>query len=106
MCENASISKSIISDGCEICGEVHSSVLGNNVIVGHNSAISNSIIMDGVKIGDGCVIEKAIIAENTTIENGVKIGLLDSKPNQEMPHIYNNDIAVIGEKSYILKVLK
>lgn len=106
MCENASISKSIISDGCEICGEVHSSVLGNNVIVGHNSAISNSIIMDGVKIGDGCVIEKAIIAENTTIENGVKIGLLDSKPNQEMPHIYNNDIAVIGEKVIYLKVLK
>lgn len=61
-------SKSIISDGCEICGEVHSSVLGNNVIVTIQPT-SNSIIMDGVKIGDGCVIEKAIIAENTTIEN-------------------------------------
>ena len=65
--ENAVVDRCIIANGTEIYGEVHSSVLGGSVTVGKGSVVRDSIIMQGVTIGENCVIEKAIIA-------GVQIG--------------------------------
>ena len=91
----------IISNGSEIYGEVHSSVLGSGVTVGKGSVVRDSIIMQGVTIGENCVIEKAIIAEDTKIGNGTVIGIGSEVPNKMKPNIYSGGLATIGENSVI-----
>ena len=48
-------------------------VLGNNVLVGKRVRITNSIIFDGVKIGDHSTVAGTIIASNSTIGKRVRI---------------------------------
>ena len=91
----------IISNGSEIYGEVHSSVLGGSVTVGKGSVVRDSIIMQGVTIGENCVIEKAIIAEDTQIGDNVVIGIGSDAPNKYKPNIYSGGLATIGENSVI-----
>ena len=61
----AVVDRCIISNGTEVYGEVHNSVLGAGVTIGKGSVVRDSIIMRDVMIGENCVIEKAIIAEDT-----------------------------------------
>ena len=47
------------------------------------------------------MIEKAIIAEDTVIENDVSIGIGSEVPNKMKPNIYSGGLATIGENSVI-----
>ncbi len=62
---DAKVDKSIIGEGTEVYGEVHSCVIGANVTIGKGSVVRDSILMEGVTIGENVVIDKAIIAEDT-----------------------------------------
>ena len=95
------VDRCIISNGSEIYGEVHNSVLGGGVTIGKGSIVRDSILMRDVVIGDNCVIDKAIIAEGTEIGNNVVIGIGSEVPNKEKPNIYSDGLATIGENSRI-----
>ena len=99
--EQGVVDRGIISNGSEIYGEVHSSVLGSGVTIGKGSVVRDSIIMQGVTIGENCVIEKAIIAEDTVIGSGAAIGIGGEVPNKMKPNIYSGGLATIGENSVI-----
>ena len=99
--EEAVVDRCIISNGSEIYGEVHSSVLGGGVSIGKGSVVRDSIIMQGVKIGENCVVEKAIIAEDTEIGDNVVIGVGAEVENKTKPNIYSGGLATIGENSVI-----
>ena len=58
------VDRCIISNGSEIYGEVHNSVLGGGVTIGKGSIVRDSILMRDVVIGDNCVIDKAIIGRH------------------------------------------
>ncbi|NGM84270.1 glucose-1-phosphate adenylyltransferase [Paenibacillus sp. 7124] len=70
----AKVSGSIINEGCIVRGEVKHSVLFYGVEVGEGSVITDSVIMPKVKIGKNVRIHKAIINENTVIEDYLEIG--------------------------------
>ncbi len=95
------VEKSLISEGAEIYGEVHSSVISPNVIVGKGSVIRDSIIMSNTVIGENTMIDKAIIAEDVTVGNNVQIGVGEEAVNVLKPKVYGFGIATIGEKSVI-----
>lgn len=95
------IEKSIISNGCEIYGEVRNCVIGAGVIIGKGSVVRDSIIMQDVTIGDGCVIDKAIIAESTQIGCRCTLGIGSEAPNKLKPSIYSFGLVTIGENSRI-----
>lgn len=95
------IEKSIIGEGTDIYGEVHSSVIGCNVTIGKGSIVRDSIIMNGTVIGENCVINKGIIAEEVTIGDRVVMGEGEEVPNETDPSIYSNGIVTIGEKSVV-----
>ena len=95
------VDKSIISNGSEIYGEVHSSVLGAGVTVGKGSVIRDSIIMRDTAVGENCVIERAVIAEDSQIGSNVVIGIGSDVPNRLRPDIYSGGLAVIGENTVI-----
>ena len=95
------VERSIIGEGSDIYGKVYNSVIGCGVTIGKDTVVRDSIIMNGTVIGDGCELNKAIIAENVIVGNQVKLGIGAEAPNETDPHIYNNGIVTIGEKSII-----
>lgn len=98
---NSVIEKSIISNGCEIYGEVHNCVIGAGVTIGQGAVVRDSIIMQDVRVGDGCVIDKAIIAENTEIGKNCTIGIGKEVPNKLKPSVYSFGLVTIGENSKV-----
>ena len=72
--DNAVVNNSMISEGCEVYGDAHFSVLFPGVIVEEGAKIHNSIIMPGTVVKKGAVIEYAIIAENAVIDENAKVG--------------------------------
>ncbi len=99
--EQAVVRKSIVSNGCEVYGEVHNSVLGAGVVVGKGSVVRDSIIMENTVIGENCIIDKAIIAEEVAVGDSVTMGIGADVPNKFKENIYSFGLVTIGEKSVI-----
>ena len=57
--------------------------------------------MNEAVLGKGCTIDKAIIAENATLGNGVVLGAFEEVENETDPTIYTNGLVTIGEGSVI-----
>ena len=93
--------RSIIGEGSDIYGKVYNSVIGCGVTIGKGTVVRDSIIMNQASIGDGCELNKAIIAEDVRIGKNVKLGVGEEAQNDTAPHIYNHGIVTIGEKSVI-----
>ncbi|MDR1691981.1 MAG: glucose-1-phosphate adenylyltransferase [Oscillospiraceae bacterium] len=72
--DNAVVSHSLVTEGCEVYGHVCNSVLFNDVTVDQGAFVEYSIIMPGAVIGRGAVVKYAIIAEGARIESGATIG--------------------------------
>ena len=72
--EGSEIVHSIISEGCEIYGHVEKSVLSPSVKVGARARVLNSVLMPGVVIEEGAVVEYAIIGEKTVIHRNAHVG--------------------------------
>lgn len=99
--EDAVVDRCIISNGVEIYGEVHNSVIGAGVIVEKGTVIRDSIIMQDTVIGRNCVIDKSIIAENVVIGDNVTLGIGSDIPNKSKPNIYSFGLVTIAENSVI-----
>ncbi len=95
------IEKSIIGEGAEIYGEVHSSVIGPGVTIGKGTVVRDSIIMKGTQIGAGTRIDKAIIAENCNVGDNVTLGVGEEAPNKLNASIYSFGLVTIGEDSTV-----
>ena len=98
---DARIYRSLIGDGCEICGEINNSIIGGGVRIEPGAVVNHSIIMQGTVIRRGARIEKAIIAENAVIGENVRIGFGEEVPNRKHPDIYSWGLAVIGENTEV-----
>jgi len=71
---NASVSHSLITEGCQIYGTIDNSVLFHSVTVEEGAQVKYSIIMPGAVIGRDAVVEYAIIAEDAHIQPGTRVG--------------------------------
>ena len=97
----AVVDRSIIGNGSEICGEVHNCVIGSGVTIEEGTVIRDSIIMQDVRIGRGCVLDKAIVAENCVVGDHVTPGVGSDVPNKLKPAIYSFGLVTVGENSVI-----
>ena len=95
------IERSIISGGSEIYGDVFNSVIGSGVTIGKGTVVRDSIIMKNTRIGENCTVDKAVIAEEAEISDGVVLGVGADIPNKVQPKIYSFGLVTIGENSYI-----
>ncbi|MCQ2447475.1 MAG: glucose-1-phosphate adenylyltransferase [Oscillibacter sp.] len=68
------VNNSAINRGCEIHGNVESSVLSPNVKVANGASISHSVLLPGVVVEAGAVIEYAILGENCHIGKDCHVG--------------------------------
>lgn len=97
----AKLRQSIASEGCEVYGEVHSSVLGPDVLIKKGAVVRDSILMENVVIEEGAVVDRCIIDRNNIIGKGAVLGEGENIPNELKPNIYNTGITVVGENSII-----
>lgn len=98
---NSVVERSLVGEGSEIYGEVYNSVIGCDVKIGKGTVVRDSIIMNHTTVGENCELNKAIIAEEAVLGNGVRLGIGDEVDNETAPHIYNHGLVTIGEKTTI-----
>ena len=91
--DTAKVENSMISEGCEIEGEVDYSILFSNVTVEEGAIVRYSIVMPGTVIRSGAVVEYSIVAENAVIEGGAHVG----ESPEEIADLEKWGIAVIGD---------
>ena len=72
--DSAIISHSLITEGCEVYGEVHNSILFNDVTIEKGATIKYSILMPGAVVKAGAVVEYSILAEDVEVGAGARIG--------------------------------
>lgn len=72
--EEAMISHSMVTSGCEVYGQVENSVLFHSVRVEKGASIRYSILMPGAVVEEGAVVEYAILAENAKVGAGARVG--------------------------------
>lgn len=87
--ENARISHSLVTGGCQVDGMVENSVLFHSVVVEEGAHVEYAILMPGAVVKAGATVSYAIVAENAVIECGATVG----SPPQDDP---NWGIAVVA----------
>lgn len=93
---NAKIRNSVVSEGCEVDGEVVNSVIFRGAIVEKGTVIHDSIIMPDAVIKSGAEIRHSIIGWNAVISEGAVIG-----ETQKAPEGGEWKIAVIAPQAVI-----
>ncbi len=83
--KGANVKDCLITEGCEVYGQVQHSVLFAGVTVQPGASIIDSVVMPNAVIERGAVIRRAIIAENAVIGPGCHVGEEEG------------DIAVVGQ---------
>ncbi|MEG0502360.1 MAG: sugar phosphate nucleotidyltransferase, partial [Cellulosilyticaceae bacterium] len=95
------IGQAIISEGCEVYGEIQNAVLGPRVVVEEGAIVRNAIVMQDTVIKKGAVLEGCIISEKCIIGGNTHIGQGENKIHEEKSHIYSSGITVIGAGTII-----
>ena len=85
--EKASVKNSIITEGCEIYGTVHNSVIFTGAKVMEGAIVRDSVIMSGTVVEADAKVEYSILDENVTIGKNATVGVSKEK---------SKGIAVIG----------
>ncbi len=91
----AKVQNSLITDGCEVEGDVEFSILFENCVVEEGAEILDSLIMPGAVIKKGAKVKYAIVGENAVVGEGAQIG--------ESPEEYSGEwgVAVVGPDAVI-----
>ncbi len=91
----AKVQNSLITDGCEVEGNVEFSILFENSTIEEGAEILDSLIMPGAIVKKGAKVKYAIVGENAVIGEGAQIG--------ESPEEYSGEwgVAVVGPDTEI-----
>lgn len=76
---NANVDKAFITQGCVVEGEVKGSVLFTGCRVGEGARIIDSVLMPGVEVEAGAIVQRALVADNVKIGKEAKVGSADSE---------------------------
>ena len=68
------VQHTLLSEGCEIAGNVSESVLFSDVKVAKNANVEYSILMPGAVVEEGANVRYAIVASGAVIAKGASIG--------------------------------
>ena len=72
--KGATVHDSLITEGCEVYGNVKHSILFAGVIIEEGAKVESSVIMPGSIIRRGAVVQRAIVAENAEVGPGAIVG--------------------------------
>jgi glucose-1-phosphate adenylyltransferase len=98
---HSSISTSLLSEGCEVLGRVHNSVLGPGVFVDEGASVVDSIVLEGCRIGKNTRLERCILDNDCLLGDNITIGEGENIPNIKKPSLYDTGITVLGNHTTI-----
>ena len=76
-----------MSNGCRVYGTVRHSILSTGAYVGPRATVEDSVLLPGATVKAGAKVVRAILGEESVIEEGVALGSVDAA----------KDTAVIGD---------
>jgi len=89
--------ESIVGAGVVVSGGVaNRSILSSNVRVHSYASVEDSLLLQGVDIGRGAVIRRAIIDKNVVVPDGAQIGV-DEEADRERFTVTESGLVVIGK---------
>ncbi len=98
----ARVSRSLISHGCTIYGQVEHSVLSPGVIIEPGAIVRDSIVMTDTVVGTGAVVDRSIIDKEVRVERGAIVGFGEANViNRLEPQRLNAGITIVGKRAEI-----
>ena len=70
----AKVHNSMVTEGCEVYGEVEHSLLFYGVYIEKGAVVEDAVIMPGAHVMAGAVVRRAIVGENAEINAGCVVG--------------------------------
>lgn len=95
------VQTSLLSEGCEILGEIYNSIIGPEVVIEEGAIVQASIIMEKCHIKRGAFLERCILDQSCVIGEGTIIGQGENVPNIDNPNYYDSGITVLGESTIV-----
>lgn len=77
----------LVSNGCRVFGTVRHSILSIDSYVGARATVEDSVLLPGAVVKEGAHVVRAILGENSVVEENVALGSVDT----------TKDTAVIGD---------
>ena len=68
------ISESIVSEGCQIFGEVKRCVLFPNVVVERGAQVLDSVLMPGVTVAPNAVVRRSVVGPDAVVAENARVG--------------------------------
>ncbi len=98
----ASVSRSMISHGCVVEGTVDHSILSPGVRVGPGAVVRDSIVMFDSEIGEGAVIDRAILDKECVVGAYARVGEGQVlRPNRSEPERLFSGLTLVGKKARV-----
>jgi glucose-1-phosphate adenylyltransferase len=98
----AVIRQALLSNGSIVAGSVERSVLSPGVIVHPLARVSNSVLLNGVEVMPGAIVENCIVDKHTVIGHNSMVGFgEDLTPNVENPDLLSSGITVLGKHIHV-----
>lgn len=78
--EGASVSNSLIADGCTVCGRVENSILFRGVRIGRGSVVRNAVLFGDTVVGEGVSLNCVVADKNASVRGGRELCGCQSRP--------------------------
>jgi glucose-1-phosphate adenylyltransferase len=101
--DTALVRCSLISEGCQIFGQVENSVVFPGVYIGESAKVKDSIIMPYASVGPNAAVIKTIVGRKTKVEAGAQLGI---DQLQKEPSHWFSGITLIGDNLTITSKTK
>ncbi len=90
---NARVEDCLISNGCKVFGNVRHSIVSTDCVIDERAVVEDSVLLPGAHVKAGAHVARAILGENSVVEEDVKLGSVD----------VTKDTAVVGNDVVIGK---
>ena len=98
----ASVSNSLICNGCLVRGEVRSSILSPGVTVEKGARVENAILFNDCTIGAGAEVRNSILDKAALVGPRAKVGFGDARiANRLYPAYLDFGITIIGKRTVV-----
>jgi glucose-1-phosphate adenylyltransferase len=81
----ADVSRSLLSQGCEVEGTVAHSILSAGVHVAAGAVVHNAVVMRDTTIGEDALVENAILDSDVVVGPGARVGEVDHDQRTQKP---------------------
>ncbi len=88
---NGEVEDCLVSNGCTILGKAKHSILSTDAYIGERATVEDSVLLPGAVVKDGAHVVRAILGENSVVEENVSLGSVDATKDTA---VIGNDVVV------------